>query len=178
MFLVYDEAIRATHAAPRSDGRDMRADRLQHIRDAGGEILEAPSLPALAQEMAAHWGVARDRLLATLEQYNAAARARDAAALPIPKSGGLLPLEKPPFYALRCLPGITFTYGGARVNEQAQVLDTGGQPITGLYAAGADVGNVVVQRGGEDVVFDIPFAFAFRAFHPDGTIHHLGLEGG
>lgn len=55
---------------------------------------------------------------------------------------------------------------------QASALDTA--DIT----AGADVGNVVVQRGGEDVVFDIPFAFAFRAFHPDGAIHHLGSEGG
>ena len=55
---------------------------------------------------------------------------------------------------------------------QASALDTAD------IAAGADVGNVVVQRGGEDVVFDIPFAFAFRAFHPDGAIHHLGSEGG
>ena len=145
VFLVYDEAIRATYAGPRDDGRDTRADRLQHIRAAGGEILEAPSLAALAHETAARWGVARDRLLATLEEYNAAARAGDGAALPIPKSGGLLPLETPPFYALRCLPGITFTYGGARVNARAQVLDTGGQPIPGLYAAGADVGGVYTR---------------------------------
>ena len=145
VFLVYDEAIRATHAAPRPDGRDVRADRLQHIRDAGGEILETPSLAALAHAMVGRWGVARDRLLATLEQYNAAARADDGAALPIPKSGGLLPLETPPFYAIRCLPGITFTYGGARVNAKAQVLDTSGQPIPGLYAAGADVGGVYTR---------------------------------
>ena len=145
VFLVYDEAIRATYAAPRPDGRDVRADRLQHIRDAGGEILETPSLAALAHAMAGRWGVARDRLLATLEQYNAAARADDDAALPIPKSGGLLPLETPPFYAIRCLPGITFTYGGARVNAKAQVLDTSGQPIPGLYAAGADVGGVYTR---------------------------------
>ena len=49
---------------------------------------------------------------------------------------------------------------------------------TSEIAAGADVGNVVVQRDGEDVVFDIPFAFAFRAFHPDGVIRHLASEGG
>ena len=145
VFLVYDEAVRATYAAPRDDGRDARADRLQSIRDAGGEILEASSLAGLAHETAARWGVARDRLLATLAEYNAAARAGDGAALPVPKSGGLLPLETPPFYALRCLPGITFTYGGARVNARAQVLDTGGQPIPGLYAAGADVGGVYTR---------------------------------
>ena len=157
VFLVYDEAIRAAYAAPRSDGRDARADRLQHIRDAGGEILEAPSLPALAHEMATRWGVARDGLLVTLEQYNAAARAGDAAALPIPKSGGLLPIETPPFYALRCLPGITFTYGGARVNEQAQVLDTSGRPIPGLYAAGADVGGIYTRGYTGGLVLGLAF---------------------
>ena len=157
VFLLYDETIRATYAGPRGDGRDARADRLQHIRDAGGEILAAPSLAALAHEMAARWGVARDRLLATLKQYNAAARAGDGAALPIPKSGGLLPIETPPFYALRCLPGITFTYGGARVNEQAQVLDTGGQPIPGLYAAGADVGGIYTRGYTGGLVLGLAF---------------------
>jgi hypothetical protein len=36
---------------------------------------------------------------------------------------------------------------------------------------GRDVGNVAVQRGGEDVVHDVTFAFVFHAFHPQGTIH-------
>ena len=37
-----------------------------------------------------------------------------------------------------------------------------------------DVGNAVVQRktakGLVDVFYDIPYAFAFRAFYPKGTI--------
>ncbi len=41
---------------------------------------------------------------------------------------------------------------------------------------GRDIGNVVVQRrvdgGLEDVAHDIPFAFVFHAFVPDGIIHH------
>ena len=41
--------------------------------------------------------------------------------------------------------------------------------------AGQDIGNVVVQRrtavGLEDAVYDVSFAFAFRAFHPDAPIH-------
>ncbi len=49
---------------------------------------------------------------------------------------------------------------------------------TRRIATGADVGNVVVQRriGGtwQDVPYDVPFAFAFAAFHPAGTIHHGG----
>ena len=43
-------------------------------------------------------------------------------------------------------------------------------------AKGKDVGNVVVQRAGgdgslEDVPYDIAFAFAFHAFHPEAPIH-------
>lgn len=44
-----------------------------------------------------------------------------------------------------------------------------------IVASGRDVGNVVVQRVGEDglaheVVYDVTFAFAFRAFRPEGVI--------
>jgi Protein of unknown function (DUF3179) len=41
--------------------------------------------------------------------------------------------------------------------------------------AGQEIGNVVVQRrtieGLEDAVYDVSFAFAFRAFHPQAPIH-------
>ena len=40
--------------------------------------------------------------------------------------------------------------------------------------AGRDIGNVVVQRrtpqGMQDAVYDVTFVFAFRAFHPNGTL--------
>ena len=38
-------------------------------------------------------------------------------------------------------------------------------------ADGADIGNVVVQRNGEDVVYDVTFTFSFYAFLPKGTIY-------
>jgi hypothetical protein len=45
-----------------------------------------------------------------------------------------------------------------------------------LILAGRDVGNVIVRRRGaggalEDVPHDVAFAFAFRAFRPDGVLH-------
>jgi hypothetical protein len=52
---------------------------------------------------------------------------------------------------------------------QASPLDTA------VIDAGQDIGNVVVQRrtakGLEDAVYDVSFAFAFRAFHPNTPIH-------
>ena len=46
---------------------------------------------------------------------------------------------------------------------------------TAQIDAGQDIGNVVVQRhtvrGLEDAVYDVSFAFAFHAFHPQAPIH-------
>jgi tricarballylate dehydrogenase len=38
--------------------------------------------------------------------------------------------------------GITFTFGGLEINIDAQAIDTDGQPIPGLYAAGELVGGI------------------------------------
>ena len=44
--------------------------------------------------------------------------------------------------AVRVCPGITHTIGGLRVDEHARVLREDGQPVDGLFAAGADVGGI------------------------------------
>lgn len=45
---------------------------------------------------------------------------------------------------------------------------------------GQDIGNVVVERrtshGLEDTVYDVSFAFAFHAFHPQAPIHPIHTE--
>ena len=51
-------------------------------------------------------------------------------------------LDTPPFRAFPVTGGITFTYGGLKVDENAQVLDTAGRAIDGLYACGEIVGGV------------------------------------
>ena len=59
-----------------------------------------------------------------------------------PKSNWALPIDTPPYvgYAVTC--GITFTFGGLKINRDAQVLDTQDMPIPGLYAAGELVGGL------------------------------------
>lgn len=58
------------------------------------------------------------------------------------KSNWAVPLEAAPFvcYPVRC--GITFTYGGVKIDADARVLDASGRPIAGLYAAGEMVGGL------------------------------------
>ena len=62
-----------------------------------------------------------------------------------PKSNYALEIDKPPFEAwpVRC--GITFTFGGLKINpETAQVQHVAGRPIPGLFAAGEMVGGLFV----------------------------------
>jgi tricarballylate dehydrogenase len=93
------------------------------------------------------------RALETIAQYNAAVRTdipfnpnvkdgRRTEGLPVPKSNWANTLDTPPFeaYAVTC--GVTFTFGGLRITREAQVLDTEGAPIPGLFAAGELVGGL------------------------------------
>ena len=60
-----------------------------------------------------------------------------------PKSNWALPFDSPPYlgYAVTC--GITFTFGGLKIDPRSgQVLDTEDRPMAGLYAAGELVGGL------------------------------------
>ena len=53
------------------------------------------------------------------------------------------PLERGPFYAVKVVAGSLGTFAGLRTNAHAQVLDTQGQPIAGLYAGGNDMNSLM-----------------------------------
>jgi tricarballylate dehydrogenase len=96
-------------------------------------------------------GLAPEVLVHTVEEYNAACR-EDIPFDPGNMDGkctvGIMPkrsnwavkLEKPPFRAYPIVCGITFTFGGLKVNTRAEVLSTAGKAIRGLYASGDVVG--------------------------------------
>ena len=48
----------------------------------------------------------------------------------------LQPLREAPFYAIKVVPAIVCTSGGARRNIESEVLDHNGKPISRLYEAG------------------------------------------
>ena len=62
--------------------------------------------------------------------------------LAIDKTNWAMPLEKPPFEAYCTTCGVTFTFGGVRIDTDGKVLDTAQRPIPGLYAAGELVGGL------------------------------------
>ena len=98
-------------------------------------------------------GVDATAALEELRAYNAAVMkdvpfnatvkdGRGTTGLSVNKSHWSNTLDEPPFeaYAVTC--GITFTFGGLRINSDAQVISTDGEPITGLFAAGELVGGI------------------------------------
>ncbi len=117
------------------------ADWLDKARAAGAPIAEAPTLQALSAQLETD-GLPGATLLAELERYNQAARAGNGAALDPARMQNAVVLERPPFYALRCVAAITATCGGIAVDAQCRVLDGGRRPIPGLHAAGVDAGGI------------------------------------
>jgi tricarballylate dehydrogenase len=98
-------------------------------------------------------GVDAAQFVKTVAEYNAAVSAeipfnpnikdgRKTQGLAINKSNWANTIDQPPYegYAVTC--GITFTFGGVRIDGEARVLDTELQPIPGLYAAGELVGGL------------------------------------
>ena len=91
--------------------------------------------------------------LREIAAYNAAVRqdvkfdptvrdGRRTEGLTIDKSNWANTIDTPPFeaYAVTC--GITFTFGGLRIDTNAAVQSLDGEPIPGLYAAGELVGGL------------------------------------
>ena len=65
-------------------------------------------------------------------------------------------LTTPPYYAIKIAPGIHHTMGGVKIDTAAQVINTDGQPIPGLFAAGEVTGGVHGgNRLGGNAVADI-----------------------
>jgi tricarballylate dehydrogenase len=98
-------------------------------------------------------GVNAAEFLKTIAEYNKAIRSdvafnpnvkdgRRTEGLAVNKSNWANTIDTPPFegYAVTC--GITFTFGGLRINTDCEVLNTDYQPIRGLYAAGELVGGL------------------------------------
>jgi len=57
-------------------------------------------------------------------------------------------LDTPPYEAYGVTAGVTFTFGGLKVSERAEVEDTAGTPISGLFAAGEIVGGLYYHNYG------------------------------
>jgi tricarballylate dehydrogenase len=99
-------------------------------------------------------GVDAQGFLDEIARYNAAVNkdtpfnanvkdGRNTIGLDVPKSNWANTIEDGPFEAYQVGCGITFTFGGLRIDPRtAQVRDTDLVPMPGLYAAGELVGGL------------------------------------
>jgi tricarballylate dehydrogenase len=121
-----------------------------HVRQV--TMAQANSIPELAESL----GVDPDGLARTIDEYNMSCPEHGVddfnpstldgvgtRGVNPPKSNWALPFDSPPYlgYAVTC--GITFTFGGLKIDPRSgQVLDTEDRPMAGLYAAGELVGGL------------------------------------
>ena len=112
---------------------------------AAGAVVRADDLAGLARAA----GVDADGLVKTVARFNEFAAAgrdedfgRGGSAYdryygdPRLANPNLAPLARPPFYAVKIVPGDLGTKGGLRTDEMARVLRPDGTVIEGLFAAG------------------------------------------
>jgi tricarballylate dehydrogenase len=108
-------------------------------------------------ELAVKLGLDPAALEATVGAFNAAVRPGTfdhtvlddcrTEGLSPPKTHWARPIDKPPFYGYPLRPGITFTYLGVRVNDEARMFMTGGQLSGNMFAAGEIMAGNVLGKG-------------------------------
>jgi fumarate reductase flavoprotein subunit len=90
-------------------------------------------------EIAKWMGAKPEVLKATIDEYNAACdQHHDGLFAKEPRY--LRPLHTPPYYAIKGHVAICDAYGGIKINENMEAIDTDDNPIPGLYAAGSTAG--------------------------------------
>jgi len=135
---IFDEK---THSMVRDEYR------IREVTKASGETIA---------ELAAALDINVEGLEATVAEYNAACQPGEynpsildgvaTKGLEVPKSNWALPIDQGPYHGYVVTCGITFTFGGLKINTDAQVLDLTDRPIPGLYAAGELVGGIFFQN--------------------------------
>lgn len=107
-------------------------------------------------ELAAHLEIDPLKLSSTVETFNAACEGGDfnpsvldgvtTQGLEPNKTNWALPINEPPFEAYVTTTGVTFTFGGLRINKVGEVQDLSDRSIPGLYAAGELVGGLFYEN--------------------------------
>ena len=115
--------------------------------EAAGFIQSSDTLEGLAEKL----NLPVDAFVATVQRYN------ELCAKGVDEDFGkessrMLPLQNPPYYGCRQGASLLCTLDGLRINTRMQVLNTVGEPIEGLYAAGDCSGGFFAHNYPEYIV--------------------------
>lgn len=129
------------------------SDALSRFLPSVWKPVTAPTIRELAEKL----GLNPDAVEETVRNYNEACRPGtfNAAELDDCKTEGLIPqkshwalkIEKAPFFAYPLKTGITFTYLGVKVNEQARMIMDDGSVTKNMFACGEISAGNVLRRG-------------------------------
>lgn len=115
---------------------DRAADELGGMK-ADGTYVEGDTLEAVCD----HFGVDVEGLKETIEIWNKDAEA--GADSQFNYRSAMKPLGSAPYAMFSVTPIVHYTMGGLAINADAAVLDEGGEPIPGLFAAGEVTGGIM-----------------------------------
>jgi tricarballylate dehydrogenase len=150
-YAKFGRAILAEPGAKAYQIFDSKVVHLLEPRYQTSEPIKADTLEALIDQLDID---DKAQALKTLEEFNAHANNADGAYDPSKKDGvstkGLalektnwaVKMDKPPYYAYSATGGITFTFGGLKTTENAEVVGTDWRPIPGLFVCGEMVGGL------------------------------------
>lgn len=128
-------------------------EKLYQKYETNGITVSADTLEGLAEAMGLE-GDAVSNFVATVEKWNQACNGEIEDEFG--RNNGLVTLDQAPYTAIKIAPGIHHTMGGLKINTNAEVLNTDGNVIAGLYAAGEVTGGVHGgNRIGGNAVADI-----------------------
>jgi tricarballylate dehydrogenase len=99
--------------------------------------IEAMTIGDLAKKLS----IASSKLRNTVDAFNRAVEEGTNSKLAPPKSNFAQRIDRPPFYAYIVTGGMTFTFGGIKIDSKCQVLSKRTSVIPGLYAAGEVTGG-------------------------------------
>lgn len=136
----WDETVHRAHATTAIVKGTEAVDKMKIALEHGGRGIVARTLEEIGSFASAQ-GFEGAQVRRSIEAYNEQSRNGWETLTP-PRAENFGVLDRPPFYALVVRPAITHTHGGLSVDTSARVLKADGSPISGLLAAGADVGDV------------------------------------
>lgn len=129
------------------------ANALPHFMPSVFPPVEAKSIAELATALA----IDPQALVAVVDEFNRSVRAGKfdpgrlddcrTEGLTPPKSHWATPIDTAPFYGYPLRPGITFTYLGVTVDEQARVIMQGDRPAKNIFAAGEMMAGNILGKG-------------------------------
>ena len=140
MFIVMD-----SDTYPNGDELNNFGERICDLV-AAGRAYKADTLEDLAAQM----GVPAENLINTVNEYNRHCKGGDLEGQPDEfgrtlfsdtegKNNGI---NNAPYYAAKRVPTVHHTMGGVEINVNTEVLDTNGNVIPGLFAAGEVTGGI------------------------------------